>query len=623
MCGIVGGVTRKKNVVSFLRNGLKILEYRGYDSAGIAIVEKGKIERMRRLGKVSVLDEAINDHPLNGTLGIAHTRWATTGMPSEYNAHPHISDDENGGVALVHNGIIENYEKLREWLGGKGYKFTSETDTEVIAHLVHYYMREKENTTLTDAVARAVKGLEGDYALCVIRSDDDKTMVAARNGSPLVIGKGDDGYYVASDELALKEVVRESVCRLENGDIATLTATTHHIADSNGKTVERPFVKLSCGNFDISKGDNPHHTLKEIKQQKQAVSDTLLGRISGRHVIPESFGPGTLEILRETKALHIVACGTSYHAGLVAKQWNESKQFGNIPVSVEVASEFISRDVAVFPNTVFVFISQSGETKDTLAAIEKVKKENLGQTLVICNVGHSSLMQESGLKFLTRAGPEIGVASTKAFTTQLTALALLTLILARRNPAWSQEKEARYVQNLRELPAHIEKTLTIAPDMEKLAGDFVKKPHAIFLGRGALEAVAREGALKLTEITYIHAQAYPAGELKHGPLALIDDEMPVIVIAPKNGIIERLKSNIDEVRARGGKLHVFADSGLKHTFDEKKDKVIFVPGTEDADEFASPIIHTIPLQMLAYYVGVIKGLDVDQPRNLAKSVSTK
>ena len=611
MCGIVGAVA-EHNITAILLEGLKRLEYRGYDSAGVAVfTHNGTLERMRRNGKVAELEQALAGEPLMGRLGIAHTRWATHGAPSERNAHPHFSGSD---LAVVHNGIIENYEALREQLKGLGYVFTSDTDTEVIAHLLNHKL--KDQSDLTEALKATVKELHGAYGLAVISAKQPDRLVAARSGSPLVIGLGLGENFLASDQLALRQVT-DRFMYLEEGDIAEIRRDSVQIWDVNGKSVQRETVQYRDGAEAADKGEYRHYMLKEIHEQPAVVQRTLENRLGQDHVLVQAFGPQAAELFAKVRNVQIVACGTSYHAGMVARYWLES--LAGIPCQVEVASEFRYRKVVVQPDTLFVSISQSGETADTLAALRNAKELGFLASLAICNVGISSLVRESDLTLLTQAGREIGVASTKAFTTQLVGLLLLTLSLGQVRGTLEAGVEAQLVEELRRLPARLGEALAMDATIEKVAELFADKHHTLFLGRGAQFPVAMEGALKLKEISYIHAEAYPAGELKHGPLALVDNDMPVVTVAPNNELLEKLKSNLQEVRARGGELIVFADEQAGMTNGEGT-HVINMPHIHDV---LAPILYTIPLQLLSYYVAVLKGTDVDQPRNLAKSVTVE
>ncbi|SPO52483.1 glucosamine--fructose-6-phosphate aminotransferase [Pseudomonas sp. JV551A1] len=611
MCGIVGAVA-ERNITAILIEGLKRLEYRGYDSAGLAVLtQNGELQRRRRIGKVSELEAAVAAEPLAGQLGIAHTRWATHGAPTEGNAHPHFSGNE---VAVVHNGIIENHEELREELKGLGYVFTSQTDTEVIVHLIHHTLKSVPD--LTDALKAAVKRLHGAYGLALISTKQPDRLVAARSGSPLVIGLGLGENFLASDQLALRQVT-DRFMYLEEGDIAEIRRDQVAIWDQQGNKVQRETVQYHEGAEAADKGAYRHFMLKEIHEQPSVVQRTLEGRLGKDNVLVQAFGPQAAELFAKVRNVQIVACGTSYHAGMVARYWLES--LAGIPCQVEVASEFRYRKVVVQPDTLFVSISQSGETADTLAALRNAKELGFLGSLAICNVGISSLVRESDLTLLTLAGPEIGVASTKAFTTQLVSLMLLTLALGQVRGTLEAGVEAELVEELRRLPTRLGEALAMDATVEKIAELFADKHHTLFLGRGAQYPVAMEGALKLKEISYIHAEAYPAGELKHGPLALVDNDMPVVTVAPNNELLEKLKSNLQEVRARGGELVVFADEQAGMSNGEGT-HVVKVPHIADA---LAPILYTIPLQLLSYYVAVLKGTDVDQPRNLAKSVTVE
>ena len=606
MCGIVGAVAQR-DVAAILVDGLHRLEYRGYDSAGVAVLGADKsMQILRRVGKVKALDDALEAKPLLGGTGIAHTRWATHGEPSETNAHPHRS----GKIAVVHNGIIENYEELRAELQARGYVFQSQTDTEVIAHLVEWEFRT--SNSLLDAVQKTVKQLRGAYGTVVLNEEEPEHLIVARSGSPLVIGYGIDENFLASDPLALLSVTRR-FAYLEEGDVAEITRTSVDIYDRDGNKVER---EIHEGNFEqdaADKGQYHHYMQKEIFEQPVAIMNTLDGRIKEGKVNLEAIAPNAAEILSKVEHIQIVACGTSYNAGMVARYWLES--IAGVACDVEIASEFRYRKFVTRPNSLLVTISQSGETADTLAALRLAKESSFMAAMTICNVATSSLVRESDFAFMTRAGVEVGVASTKAFTTQLTCLLLLTAALGRLKGNVSAEQEADIVHALQRLPALIEAALTHEKEIEKLSEDFADKQHSLFLGRGEFYPIAMESALKLKEISYIHAEAYAAGELKHGPLALIDNEMPVIVVAPENDLLEKVKSNIEEVKARGGQLFIFADhdAGLGY-------KTLVFP---KVDEVTAPIFYTVPLQLLSYHVALIKGTDVDQPRNLAKSVTVE
>jgi glutamine---fructose-6-phosphate transaminase (isomerizing) len=611
MCGIVGAIA-ERNVVPILMEGLRRLEYRGYDSAGIAVLNgTAKLKRLRTVGKVKMLQEAIEADPTHGKVGIAHTRWATHGVPSERNAHPHISHD---GLAIVHNGIIENHQELRDELKKLGYNFTSETDTEVIAHRVHFHMQAQKD--LFKAVRATVAELEGAYALAVVSESEPERIILAREGCPVVVGLGVDENFVASDVAALLPVTRRFMF-LEEGDVADIRRTSIKVLDKAGDSVDRPVRESELSADAAEKGQYRHFMLKEIHEQPRAVADTLAERVANGRLLEAAFGPTATEIFKRVEHVHIIACGTSYHSGVVARYFIE--QICKISCTVEIASEYRYRNPVVPKNSLFVTISQSGETADTLAALRLAKQAGYLSSLAICNVPESSLVRESELVMLTRAGPEIGVASTKAFTTQLTALSMLVIALAKGRTA-DAERERSLVQRLVEIPAIIEKTLTLDPVIYDLAKRFADKHHSLFLGRGALSAIAMEGALKLKEISYIHAEAYAAGELKHGPLALVDADMPVITVAPNNDLLEKLKSNLQEVRARGGELIVFADpeSGI-----EASDGVTVINMPKHVSYFQAPIVYTVPLQLLAYHVAILKGTDVDQPRNLAKSVTVE
>ncbi|CAM3697595.1 glutamine--fructose-6-phosphate transaminase (isomerizing) [Rheinheimera salexigens] len=608
MCGIVGAVAQR-DVVDILVEGLRRLEYRGYDSAGVAIVHNGELQRVRRLGKVKELADAIAIEPLLGGTGIAHTRWATHGEPSERNAHPHVSSNIN----VVHNGIIENHHKLREALTAKGYIFSSDTDTEVIAHLVEE--ERKTASSLLQAVQRSVKQLHGAYGTVLLDTTDAERIVVARSGSPLVIGLGIGENFIASDQLALLPVTRRFIF-LEEGDVAEITRHSVSIFDKDGNAIEREVHESNVSYDAGDKGQYRHFMMKEIYEQPNAINNTLEGRLSNDSVLDETFGNGAAELFKQVKHVQIVACGTSYHSGMVARYWLES--LGGISCNVEIASEFRYRKSFVQPNSLLVSISQSGETADTLAALRLAKDLGYLGSLTICNVAGSSLVRESDLAFMTRAGAEIGVASTKAFTTQLVGLAMLTLAIGKYN-GLTDQKQLALTDALKSLPAKLEQTLALAPQIEALAEEFADKHHALFLGRGDQYPIAMEGALKLKEISYIHAEAYAAGELKHGPLALIDANMPIIVVAPNNDLLEKLQSNVEEVRARGGILYVFADVDAQF----KSDATMRVINVPHVDEILAPIVYTLPLQLLSYYVAIIKGTDVDQPRNLAKSVTVE
>jgi glucosamine--fructose-6-phosphate aminotransferase (isomerizing) len=610
MCGIVGAVAQR-DVAPILLEGLRRLEYRGYDSAGLVVLDADqRLDRARTTGKVSQLAAALADSPLHGTLGIAHTRWATHGKPSQANAHPHICRQ---AVAVVHNGIIENHRELHAQQEALGYEFTSETDTEVIVHQIHYHI--EQGADLLGAVQATVKELKGAYALGVVCRNEPGRLIAARRGSPLVIGLGIGENFIASDVAALIPVTQRFIF-LEDGDVADLGASRHKIYDAQGAEVARS-VRLSELNADaVERGQYRHYMLKEIYEQPRAIADCLEGRISDDQVFEAAFGPEAGAVFDTVQGVHIIACGTSYHAGMVGRYWLES--LAGIPASVEVASEFRYRRPVVRKNSLIVTLSQSGETADTLAGLAEAKRLGFGHSLAICNVPESSIVRESDLTLMTRAGPEIGVASTKAFTTQLVAMLLLVIVLGRRH-GMDRELERKLVQQLASLPGRVDETLKLDDRIERLAERFADKHHALFLGRGAQYPVAMEGALKLKEISYIHAEAYPAGELKHGPLALVDAEMPVIAVAPNNELLEKLKSNLQEVSARGGQMFVFADQHAGMTHREGLEVLPVAP----TDDCIAPIIFTVPLQLLAYHVAVLRGTDVDQPRNLAKSVTVE
>ncbi|PCJ14283.1 MAG: glutamine--fructose-6-phosphate transaminase (isomerizing) [Gammaproteobacteria bacterium] len=611
MCGIVGAVAERQ-VTPILIEGLKRLEYRGYDSSGIAVIdpETGSLKRLRRLGKVNELVKANQEQGTEGTVGIAHTRWATHGRPSEANAHPHLSGHK---LAIVHNGIIENYEVLREQLKANGYEFSSETDTEIIAHTIHQALKTSES--LLDAVQRSVTQFEGAYGLAVVSLDYPDQIVIARKGSPLVLGLGIGENFIASDQLALLPVTNRFIF-IEEGDTGIVERDKISLFDKDGNVVEREVHEFDAEHDSGDKGEFRHYMLKEIYEQPRSIQATLDGRITDTKLSDTIFTEAELDILKEVDRVQIVACGTSYHAGSVARYWLED--IVGLPCQIEVASEFRYRKKVVLGKTLFVTVSQSGETADTLAALRTSKELGFYATLVICNVPGSSLVRESDMCLMTNAGAEIGVASTKAFTTQLVALLLLTLQLGKSN-GLSEEKEKEVVRELRMLPSYIEATLLIDKQIQLLAHRFADKHNTLFLGRGVQYPIAMEGALKLKEISYIHAEAYPAGELKHGPLALVDENMPIVAVAPNNELHEKLKSNLEEVRARGGELYVFADksAGLNPDNDFH---VVELPSVGDV---VAPIVYTVPLQLLSYYVAEQKGTDIDQPRNLAKSVTVE
>lgn len=610
MCGIVGAVAQR-DISEILLEGLRRLEYRGYDSAGLAVVDaEGHVARVRRLGKVQMLAQAVEEHPLAGGTGIAHTRWATHGEPSEENAHPHVS----GPIIIVHNGIIENHEPLRKTLIGRGYRFVSETDTEVVAHLVHW---EQQQTcgALVDVVKRVIPQLRGAYGMVVMDSRDPSVLVAPRSGSPLVIGRGVGENFLASDQLALLPVTRRFMF-LEEGDVAEVTRRTVRIFNRAGELVEREEIESKV-NYDAGdKGAYSHYMQKDIYEQPMAIKNTLEGRFNHGEVNLSELGPKADELLAKVQHIQIIACGTSYNSGMVSRYWFEA--LAGVPCDVEIASEFRYRKPAVRANSLMINLSQSGETADTLAALRLSKELGYMGSLAICNVAGSSLARESDLALMTKAGTEIGVASTKAFTTQLTVLLMLVARIGRLR-GMDVQIEHYIVHGLQALPARIEQMLSQDKLIESLAEGFSDKHHALFLGRGDQYPIAMEGALKLKEISYIHAEAYAAGELKHGPLALIDADMPVVVVAPNNELLEKLKSNIEEVRARGGELYVFADEEAGFTSSENM-RIISLPHVE---EVIAPIFYTVPLQLLSYHVALIKGTDVDQPRNLAKSVTVE
>ncbi|MBJ7222274.1 MULTISPECIES: glutamine--fructose-6-phosphate transaminase (isomerizing) [unclassified Brenneria] len=609
MCGIVGAVAQR-DISEILLEGLRRLEYRGYDSAGLAVVDnEGQVARLRRLGKVQILAQAAEEHQLHGGTGIAHTRWATHGEPSEANAHPHISEN----IIIVHNGIIENHEPLRELMIERGYRFVSETDTEVVAHLVHF--EQKQGGSLLEVVKRVIPQLRGAYGMVVLDSRDPSVLVAARSGSPLVIGLGVGENFIASDQLALLPVTRRFMF-LEEGDIAEVQRRSVRIFDKTGNLAVREEIESKV-NYDAGdKGAYRHYMQKEIYEQPMAIKNTLEGRFSHGEVNLSELGPKADELLAQVQHVQIIACGTSYNSGMVSRYWFEA--LAGIPCDVEIASEFRYRKPAVRQNSLMITLSQSGETADTLAALRLSKELGYLGSLAICNVAGSSLVRESDLSLMTKAGVEIGVASTKAFTTQLTVLLMLVARIGRLR-GMDAQVEHDIVHGLQALPARIEQMLSQDKLIESLAEGFSDKHHALFLGRGDQYPIAMEGALKLKEISYIHAEAYAAGELKHGPLALIDADMPVVVVAPNNELLEKLKSNIEEVRARGGELYVFADQDAGFVSSENM-KIIPLPHIE---EIIAPIFYTVPLQLLAYHVALIKGTDVDQPRNLAKSVTVE
>lgn len=617
MCGIVGGIC-KNNITPLLLEGLKRLEYRGYDSAGVVVLDKNnQLSRARSVGKVANLEQNIRDQKtlIDGTIGIAHTRWATHGEPSSRNAHPHIC---NQNISVVHNGIIENFLELKSEQLAQGYNFTSDTDTEVIAHAIDKALETSD--TLLEATQKAITTFKGAYGVGVISPKHPGHIIAARSGSPLVIGMSSKGHFIASDQMALLNTTKEFIF-LEEGDIADITLESVTIYDINGNPVNREVKTSKLKSGQVSKGDYAHFMLKEIFEQPQAIQDTLESRITKDAVLSSAFGHKAEAIFKNTKHIQIIACGTSYNAGLVAKYWLED--IAKIPTHIEVASEYRYRNPVILDDTLFVTISQSGETADTLEALKSVKKcakdKNI-HTLTICNSAESSLTRESELTFLTHAGPEIGVASTKAFTTQLVSLALLAVSIGKYHKQVSVEQEAQIVNGLNLLPGLIKKTLEQEDQIIELAKTFKNKYNAIFLGRGCMHAIAMEGALKLKEISYIHAEAYPAGELKHGPIALIDKDTPVIAIAPNDALLDKLKANLQEVKSRGSEMIVFEDEAAKVA---PMKGMTIVPTTTNLGRITAPIIFTIPLQLLSYHVALIKGTDVDQPRNLAKSVTVE
>jgi glucosamine--fructose-6-phosphate aminotransferase (isomerizing) len=610
MCGIVAAAARR-DVVPTLIAGLKALEYRGYDSAGIALLTDTGLTRVRTKGKVRDLETLYATQPVHGHTGIAHTRWATHGAPVTMNAHPMASRDT---VAVVHNGIIENHDELRGELRALGFVFTSETDTEVIAHLVEHH--HSQGLSLLESVQRTIARLHGAYAIAVMSLREPGRVIGARRGSPMVVGLSEDEQFIASDIHALLPVTRHFIY-LDEGDVAEVNIDTVRVFDAEGQQVERSVKQAHFSADAVERGEYSHYMLKEIHEQPQAMADTLEGRLSDGHILTEIFGVGARELLTRTRAVQIVACGSSYHAALIARYWIEA--FAGLPCIVEIASEYRYRQSVVMPDSLLVTVSQSGETADTLAALKLAKTRGYLSELAICNVPESSIVRESKLSLMTRAGPEIGVASTKAFTTQLVALALLALELGRHHGLENLRYEA-LVKQLETLPGALRGVLTLDGAIKRMAQNFVGKQHALFLGRGTQFPIAMEGALKLKEISYIHAEAYPAGELKHGPLALVDEDMPVIAVAPNDHLLEKLKSNIEEVRARGAELYVLADEDVAHGMTRDRDHLITVPR---CGELIAPIVFTVPLQLLAYHVAVLRGTDVDQPRNLAKSVTVE
>jgi glucosamine--fructose-6-phosphate aminotransferase (isomerizing) len=608
MCGIVGAIAGR-NVVPILMEGLRRLEYRGYDSAGIAVrQDDAHLQRIRSVGKVAELQHLLDEVEVEGTLGIAHTRWATHGMPAERNAHPHMSGEK---VAVVHNGIIENHAELRTDLKARGYQFQSDTDTEVIAHLLADLL--DQGNDIAAATRGAIARLVGAYALAVMDPADPDRLIVTRVGSPLVIGIGDGEHFIASDVFALLPATQRFLF-LEEGDLAEIRRDAVKVFDASGAPVQREIRTSQLSAANAEKGPYRHYMLKEIFEQPAVIAETLEGRVHQGRLLEESFGHVAKDLLDRTQAVQIIACGTSYHAGLVARYWLEE---AGIPCQIEVASEFRYRRAVVLPNTLFVTISQSGETADTLAALRAAKKAGYLGSLVVCNVPESSLVRESDVALMTRAGPEIGVASTKAFTTQLVALRLLTLALAKRR-GLNADQERVWVDELNALPRQVEVVLKLSDAIEEMAQSFADKENALFLGRGTFYPIAMEGALKLKEISYIHAEAYPAGELKHGPLALVDDRMPVICALPDDPLLEKVLSNLQEVRARGGELFLFSDQTVQIALDRYQNLTL-----DDICHGTAPIVYTIPLQLLSYHVAVLKGTDVDQPRNLAKSVTVE
>ncbi|MBC9072568.1 glutamine--fructose-6-phosphate transaminase (isomerizing) [Thauera sp. CAU 1555] len=609
MCGIVTAISTA-DIVPVLLEGLRKLEYRGYDSAGLAVIADGRLRRLRSAGRVADLAALAAGDGASARIGIAHTRWATHGVPSERNAHPHIS----GGLAVVHNGIIENFEAIKGALQANGYVFESDTDTEAIAHLIHSKLTA--GADLFDAVRQASNELSGAYAIGVVAEAEPDRLVVARSGAPLLLGVGEEGMYAASDTAALLQVTRK-VVYLEDGDVAELRLAGYRIVRPDGSAVEREVHVSSLSADAVELGQFRHYMQKEIFEQPQALANTLETIAGGGSVAAQLFGARAPEVFAGVKRVLVIACGTSYHAGLVARYWLES--VARLPCAVEIASEYRYRESVPDPDTLVVVISQSGETADTLAALKHATALGMSRTLAICNVPESAIVREASLRFITRAGPEIGVASTKAFTTQLAALALLTLTLAKLAGRLSAEDEARHLQGLRHLPVAVQKVLELEPEIERWAQRFAAKQHALFLGRGRHWPIAMEGALKLKEISYIHAEAYAAGELKHGPLALVDRDMPVIAVAPADELLEKLKSNLQEVRARGGELYVFADAGSEIPESEGV-HILHMP---EHYGMLSPVLHVIPLQLLSYHAALVKGTDVDKPRNLAKSVTVE
>ncbi|MCW5588269.1 MAG: glutamine--fructose-6-phosphate transaminase (isomerizing) [Legionellales bacterium] len=609
MCGIVGAIAQR-DVANILVEGLKRLEYRGYDSAGIAILNHHQLQRIRAKGKVRNIEENLQKNFLAGSVGIAHTRWATHGEPNEGNAHPHISKNT---LAVVHNGIIENHDALKKQLIQQGYQFESDTDTEVIAHLYHHAYQQSHDPM--QAAFTTAESLHGAFALAILNSEEPEHIIAIRRGSPLVIGIGIDEHFLASDHLALLPVTQRFIF-LEEGDIADIRRDGFTIYDLEGQVITRNVIESQLTQDESDRGKYRHFMEKEIYAQPEAILQTIEGRLNKQHIFPQIFGEQAESLFQAVRRVLIIACGTSYHAGMVARCWLES--IAGIPCNVEIASEFRYRKAVIEEGTLLVCISQSGETADTLAALRASKQQPFLASLAICNVPESSLVREADLVFMTRAGREIGVASTKAFTTQLTALLMLTIVLGRKKNI-NETLEAELIQQLTSLPAAINHVLELNPQIEKIANHFADKHHALFLGRGVQYPIALEGALKLKEISYIHAEAYPAGELKHGPLALVDNDMPVVTVAPNDELLEKLKSNLQEVRARGGELYVFAD----HHANLSNGKGIHILEMPTVGYAIAPIVYTVPLQLLAYHAAVIKGTDVDQPRNLAKSVTVE
>ena len=608
MCGIVGAVARR-NVVPILMDGLQRLEYRGYDSAGIAVVN-GKLQRLRSAGRVAQLGRLVAEQALHGSIGIAHTRWATHGAPSEANAHPHVS----GGISVVHNGIIENHEEMRARLRSRGYVFQSQTDSEVIAHLIHSLTRQ--GNSLMGAVRKSVAQLQGAYAIAVIAERDPSRMVVARMGAPLLLGLGENEFFAASDSSALLSVTQK-VVYLEEGDCAEVSLEGIRIVEARGQSVKRATHESSLSADAVDLGAHAHYMQKEIFEQPRAVADTLELAVKTRSLSPELFGSAAPGMLASAESVLILACGTSYHAGLVARHWIES--LAGVPCTVEIASEYRYRQSVPSPRALVIAVSQSGETADTLAALQHARTLGQPMSLAICNVPESAIVRTASLRFLTRAGPEIGVASTKAFTTQLASLLLLAMTLAKQRGKLSAGRETELMDALRALPSTLARALETEGDVTDWSAQFALRKHALFLGRGIHYPIAMEGALKLKEISYIHAEAYPAGELKHGPLALVDTRMPVIAIAPRGSLLKKLKSNLQEVRARGGELFVMAD---EDACIREEDGVHVVQVPPHA-AIVSPIVHVLPLQLLAYHAAICRGTDVDKPRNLAKSVTVE